>query len=282
MSLQNQRVLITGGGSGLGEGMARYLASKGAHVIICSRNIAKLEKVVKSIQDDGGSASALELNLRDYDQIQEVIKNVMQEPLYALINNAAANFVARTQDLSKNGFNSIFETVASGTFFVTQAVGKNWIEQKSPGRVVSITATYSGSAGPHVVPSAMGKAAVASMTRSLAVEWGGFGIRLNAIAPGMIPTQGAWQNLFAGVADDAKSLDLGQWIPQMRLGEALELAKAIEFLISDESSYFNGQEIQMDGAMHLASGAGPFYSAFRKFSDQQWQFIKAMTTQKKS
>ncbi|HJN37692.1 MAG TPA: SDR family oxidoreductase [Gammaproteobacteria bacterium] len=276
LGLKGQRVLITGGGTGLGEGIAKYLAKMGAHVILCSRNLDRLTKVSKEIQSAGGQAEVYACNLRDPQSIQEMVDAIMQKPLFALVNNAAANFVSRTQDLSPNGFHAIFDTVAVGTFLVTQLIGKAWLDAKQPGRVVSITATYSEGAGPHVVPSAMGKAAVAAMTRSLAVEWGKDNIRLNAIAPGMIPTTGAWNNLFAAVAGDSSNLSMDQWIPQGRFGQPEELAKAVAFLISDEcSSYINGQELYLDGGMHLASGAGAFYDIFRKFTPEQWKAIKA-------
>jgi NAD(P)-dependent dehydrogenase (short-subunit alcohol dehydrogenase family) len=275
LGLTGQRVLITGGGTGLGAGIAKYLAQLGAHVILCSRNLDRLKSVCDTIKSEGGQAEAYACNLRDIKSIHEMVDAVMQKPLFALVNNAAANFVARTQDLSPNGFHAVFDTVAVGTFFMTQAVGKAWLESNQPGRVVSITASYSQGAGPHVVPSAMGKAAVASMTRSLAVEWGGSNIRLNAIAPGMIPTPGAWNNLFAAATSDSSKLAIDQWIPQGRFGQPEELAKAVAFLISDVSSYINGQELQLDGGMHLASGAGAFYEIFRNFTPEQWQAIKA-------
>ena len=189
--------MVTGGGSGLGKEMSRHFLTYGAEVIICGRRDEVLQKTAKELNEETkGKITAHSLDIRDSLAIEETINNVFDEgPLDGLVNNAAGNFISRTNDLSPNGFNAIASIVFHGTFNMTNTVGKKWIELKQPGTILSITTTWVWTGSPFVVPSAMSKSGINAMTKSLAVEWGPHNIRLNCIAPGPFPTEGAWSRL---------------------------------------------------------------------------------------
>jgi NAD(P)-dependent dehydrogenase (short-subunit alcohol dehydrogenase family) len=187
-------------------------------------------------------------------------------PLTGLVNNAAGNFISRTEDLSAKGFDAIANIVMHGSFYVTHAVGKRWIAGKHKGSVVSIVVTWVNNSGPFVVPSAMSKAAVTTMTRSLAVEWGRYGIRLNAIAPGVFPTEGAAKRLRPGEEPGALTRKIN---PMGRFGQMEELQNLATFLLAPGCDWLNGEMISLDGAQHLVS-AGGFYD-LREWSDEQWR-----------
>ena len=195
--LKGKRILVTGGGSGLGKEMARYFISYGAEVIICGRRDSVLKETVEELsKETNGKISSFSLDIRDSLAIEEAIDNVFDEgPLDGLVNNAAGNFISRTNDLSPNAFNAIASIVFHGTFNMTNSVGKKWIEQNKSGNILSITTTWVWTGSPFVVPSAMSKSGINAMTKSLAVEWGPHNIRLNCIAPGPFPTEGAWSRL---------------------------------------------------------------------------------------
>jgi len=192
---QGQRVLVTGGGTGLGLAMAEKLVSLGAQVHLCGRRQHVLEQAAANLQTRFADSRVFvhSVDIRDSDKVDQMVQHIWDEHggVDALINNAAGNFICPTEDISVNGFKAITETVLNGTFYVTQAVGKRWIATQHPGSVVSIVVTWVWTGSPFVVPSAMSKSAVDTMTKSLAIEWGRHGIRFNAIAPGVIPTEGA-------------------------------------------------------------------------------------------
>lgn len=192
-ALKGQRILVTGGGSGLGKEMSRHFLKHGSEVVICGRRESVLEDTVKELTDEtGGKISCFALDIRDSLAIESSVEELFAEkPITGLINNAAGNFISRTKDLSPNGFNAIASIVFHGTFYITNAIGKRWIENKQKGSIVSILATWVWTGSPYVIPSAMSKSGINAMTKSLAVEWGQYGIRLNAIAPGPFPTEGA-------------------------------------------------------------------------------------------
>ncbi len=194
---KGKKILITGGGTGLGKGMAERLLGLGAEIAICGRRKAVCEATAGELmKTHGGVVKAYGVDIRDAGAVDAMVEEIFREgPLTSLVNNAAGNFIARTQDLSPRGFDAIANIVMHGTFYVTQAVGKRWIAGKHKGSVVSIIVTWTRNGGPFVVPSTMSKAAVEAMTKSLASEWGPFGIRLNAIAPGEIPTEGMSKRL---------------------------------------------------------------------------------------
>jgi NAD(P)-dependent dehydrogenase (short-subunit alcohol dehydrogenase family) len=207
------------------------------------------------------------VDIRNALAVDEMIEQIWTGgPLTDLVNNAAGNFISRTQDLSPRGFDAIANIVMHGTFYVTHAVGKRWIAGKSKGSVVSIAVTWVRNGGPFVVPSAMSKAAIHAMTMSLATEWGPYGIRLNAIAPGEIPTEGMSKRLNPGEDPGARSARVN---PMGRSGRMEELQNLATFLMSDGCDWLTGELIAMDGGQALATG-GNFY-ALREWSDAQWQ-----------
>src|SRR6202043_2945651 len=198
--------------------------------------------------------------------VDEMIETIFtQGPLTDLINNAAGNFISRTEDLTPRGFDAVANIVMHGTFYVTHAVGRRWIANKQRGNVVSITVTWVRNGSPYVVPSAMSKSAIHAMTMSLAAEWGRYGIRLNAIAPGEIPTEGASKRLAPGSQPGERSAKTN---PMGRAGAMEELQNLATFLLSDGCRWLTGESIVMDGANHLANG-GNFYE-LRAWTDQQW------------
>src|SRR5580698_10610367 len=190
--LKGKRILVTGGGSGLGKQIAAKYLELGADLYICGRRDSVLQETAKELTDRfGGTVKGLAVDIGNAEAVDRMVETIWQDgPLTGLVNNAAGNFISRTEDLSSRGFDAIADIVLHGTFYVTQAVGKRWIAAKHKGSVVSIAVTWVRNGGPFVVPSAMSKAAIQAMTMSLAQEWGRYGIRLNAIAPGEIPTEG--------------------------------------------------------------------------------------------
>ena len=197
---REKRILVTGGGTGLGRAMAEAFLALGAEIVICGRRKAVCEATAAELMAaHGGKVSAHGVDIRDAAAVEAMVEEIFREgPLTGLVNNAAGNFISRTEDLSPRGFDAIANIVMHGTFYVTQAVGKRWIAAGVPGSVVSIIVTWVRNGGPFVAPSAMSKAAVQAMTMSLAAEWGRYGIRLNAIAPGEIPTEGMSKRLNPG------------------------------------------------------------------------------------
>ncbi len=273
--LQGKRILITGGGSGLGAAMAKSFAEWGADLVLSGRRQDRLEAVAKSIEESTKkTVLCAAVDIRDGEAVRSLVDELWAKgPIHGLVNNAAGNFASPTERLSQRAFHAVFDCVASGSFYLTHALGQKWLADSIKASVVSISTTYASAAGPHVVPSAMGKAAVEAMTRSLAVEWGNRGIRLNAVSPGMIPTDGAWQQLFAGLKRQA--FEPGDFIPQQRVGQTTELDQLVGFLLSDLCPFLTGVVIPLDGGMQLASGAGAFDQLFRDLSDEQWDRLKA-------
>ncbi|HEY1150757.1 MAG TPA: SDR family oxidoreductase, partial [Pseudoduganella sp.] len=210
------------------------------------------------------------VDIRVATAVEEMVDRIWSTgPLDGLVNNAAGNFISQTKDLSPRAFDAIANIVLHGTFYVTQAVGKRWIENGLKGSVVSILVTWVNNGGPFVVPSAMSKAGVNVMTKSLAVEWGRYGIRLNAIAPGAFPTDGMSKRLYPGREDSGR--DEGS--PMGRVGEMPELQNLATFLMADGVEWMTGQTLTIDGANSLATG-GNFYH-FKDWSDQDWADAKS-------
>lgn len=275
---QGQRVLVTGGGTGLGLAMAGKLAELGAEVHLCGRRLAVVRQACEMLQSElGARAFAHELDIRDPQAVNTVVERIWEDhgPLTALINNAAGNFVSRTEDLSINGFHAISDIVFRGTFYVTQAVGRNWIAQGLPGAVLSIVVTWVDTGSPFVVPSAMSKAGLDAMTKSLAVEWGPKGIRLNAIAPGVIPTQGASQRLrpqIEGNEDSAERRRLDN--PTRRLGTDQDIGNLAAYILAPGNTWLNGQTITLDGGDALANGA--YFTDYQSWDDADWAHARQM------
>src|SRR5712692_3838015 len=264
---RGKRILVTGGGTGLGKGMAEKFLELGAELIICGRRKSLCEETAAELmKQHGGKVTAYGVDIRDAAAVDAMVADIFTEgPLTDLINNAAGNFISRTEDLTPRGFDAIANIVMHGTFYVTHAVGRRWIAAKQPGNVVSITVTWVRNGSPYVVPSAMSKSAVHAMTMSLATEWGKHGIRLNTIAPGEIPTEGMSKRIKPGDEAGARTKAMN---PMGRVGTMEELQNLAVFLISGGCDWINGETIAMDGGQALATG-GNFYE-LRNWSDADW------------
>jgi len=270
--LHGKRMLITGGGTGLGKAMARRFLEVGATVYICGRREQVLSETVKELSSSApGKVYSLPCDVRDLARVEEMISAIWKDgPLDIVVNNAAGNFLARTEDLSPGAFEAVIGIVLMGTINVTMACGKRWLAEKRNGVFLNIAATYWHSGSAYVVPSSMAKAGVVALTRSLAVEWGNRGIRMNAIAPGPVPTEGAFSRLLPRPELEKPALAR---IPLGRFGTPEELAELATFLVSDAAGYINGEVVVMDGGEQI-QGAGEFTALGRMLTDEQWQFFK--------
>jgi len=282
-TLSGKSLIVTGGGSGLGLAMGAAFASFGAKVTIAGRTKEKLESAVKEIRAasrEGGEADFFAADVRDPLQVEQLVALAAARfgRVDGLVNNAAGNFLVAAEDLSPNGFDAVVRTVLHGSVFCTLAVGKHLLARKSPGAIVSIVTNYASSSSgtAFALPSACAKAGVLAMTRSLAVEWGYAGIRLNALAPGPIPTEGAFSRLMASPEAEKNALAR---IPLGRFGRKEEIANLATFLLSDLCPYQTGDCVTMDGGEWLA-GAGEF-SDYRKVPRDQFRAVMAAMKPKK-
>ena len=253
-TLKNEVILITGGGSGLGLSMAKKFAQLGADIAICGRTEKKLEKAAEELKEYGTDVRWYSVDVRDYDKVGEMINQIIKDfgKLTGLVNNAAGNFLSASEDLSPGGFKAIVDIVLHGSFNCTHHFGNYLIDNKEKGNILNIVTTYAEDAGSaFVLPSACSKAGVLAMTRSLAYEWGTYGIRVNAIAPGPFPTEGAWTRLFPTKKFEEKYLER---IPAARYGEHEELANLAAFLMSDMAPYITGETVTIDGGEKLSGG----------------------------
>jgi len=268
--LAGKSILVTGGGSGLGLEISKALCAKGATVHICGRRANVLEAAAAEIAaGNAGKVHWHTCDIRDADQVDALVEAMWRVgPVTSLVNNAAANFIAPTKGLSPRGFRAITSTVMDGSFHVTLALGKRWIAEGIRGSVVSNLVTWVWTGSAFVVPSAMAKTALHAMTMSLAVEWGPYGIRLNATAPGPFPTESAWEKLNP-IPDAKSSATSDDTVPLRRYGAMPELQNLITFLLSDGCDYLTGQTIAIDGGQHLA-GPGTF-ADLTNMTDSQWQ-----------
>jgi NAD(P)-dependent dehydrogenase (short-subunit alcohol dehydrogenase family) len=266
--MRGQRILVTGGGTGLGRDMAARFLELGAELYICGRRGSVVETTARELMArHGGSVQARAVDIRDAAAVEEMVQWIWNDggPLTGLVNNAAGNFISRTEDLSSRGFDAIANIVLHGTFYVTHAVGKRWIAGGNKGSVVSIVVTWVWTGSPFVVPSAMAKAGVHAMTKSLAVEWGRYGIRLNAIAPGQFPTEGMLKRL----DPEGGRPEGDETNPMGRHGQTHELQNLATFLLADGCEWLTGQTIALDGGGHLANG-GSFGELFA-WGDDEWR-----------
>ncbi len=269
------RVLVTGGGTGLGRIMATALAGLGARIYICGRRSAVLDETAAAINALYGPGRCVGwvCDLRDTDSIEALLSRIWADggALTGLVNNAAANFISRAEDVSAKGFNAIAEPVMRGTFLITTGCGRRWIAAGQPGAVVSILTTWVWSGGPFAAPAAMAKAGLHVMTQSLAVEWGQRGIRLNAVCPGAFPTEGMTARLLPtgmGVTTEANN-------PMRRNGRPEELANLITFLLAPGSEFITGQTLAIDGAGHQAGSAS--FAHLAHWTDAQWSAARDAT-----
>lgn len=272
-SLQGKTIIITGGGTGLGRSMGKYMLELGAKLVITSRKKDVLERAAEELQKEtGGAVLPVVCDVRKYDEIEAMIKQAETAfgQIHGVLNNAAGNFISPTERLSHRAFDIVVDIVLKGTYYVTLAAGKNWIEKKQPGVFLNIVTTYAWTGSGYVVPSACGKAGVLALTRSLAVEWAKYNIRSNAIAPGPFPTEGAWSRLLPG--ELVKKFDPAQRIPLKRVGEHQELANLAAYMMSDYSAYVNGEVITIDGGEWLRNGGE--FSHLETVPGEMWDMIE--------
>ncbi len=276
---KDEHIVVTGGGTGLGKAMAMRFASLGAKITICGRREEPLLETAREITDNGGKAEGISCNLKEYEAVEAMIVEAenRQGNVTKLVNNAAGNFLAPTESLTPNGFDAIVKTNLYGSFYATQACGKRWIERKHAGSVMSIVTTYAEHGSAFLVPSAVSKAGIVALMKSLAAEWGVYGIRLNAIAPGPFPTDGAWSRLMPDPKMSERMINL---IPLRRVGEHRELADMAVFLLSDLSSYLTGEVIYLDAGASLTS-AGQFNLFTELPREKVMQMFDAMRPPKK-
>lgn len=277
--LKGKRILVTGGGTGLGREMADEYAKLGATVYICGRRGSVVQQAARELANANNSrVTALECDIRVPDAVEDMMARIFNEgPLDGLVNNAAGNFISRTKDLSPNGFNAIANIVFHGTFYVTLAAGKRWIDMKHKANVISILTTWIWNGGPFTVPSAMSKAGINIMTKSLAVEWAPHNIRLNAIAPGPFPTKGAWERLNPGnLRSDAmgSETESSAGNPMGRVGQMHELRNLATFLMADGCDYLTGETIAIDGGGFL--GGGGNFAQLSRLGDSDWEAVRNM------
>jgi NAD(P)-dependent dehydrogenase (short-subunit alcohol dehydrogenase family) len=273
-ALAGKRILVTGGGSGLGKGVATEFAAHGADVHLWGRRQGVLEEAAGEINAaEGGRAHFRTVDVRQADQVDAAVEEIWEEhgPPTGLLNNAGANFIVPTRDLSPRGFEAVTSTIMTGSFNATQACGKRWIAAELPGAVVSMLTTWIWSGSPFVTASAMAKAAVHAMTMSLAVEWARHGVRVNAVAPGPFPTEYAWEMLNPTGESSAGATQADD-VPMGRFGDVEELANLLILLLSDGCDYITGETIAIDGGHHLA--APSTFAGMTKLSDQDWAEIR--------
>jgi NAD(P)-dependent dehydrogenase (short-subunit alcohol dehydrogenase family) len=271
-ALKGKTIVITGGGTGLGKAMGTYFLQLGANLVITSRKDDVIQNTAKEMEAATGGKV---LDVREYSQVEHVLAEAIKTfgQVDSLINNAAGNFISPTERLSANAFSSIIDIVLKGSVNCTLAFGKHWIKEKQAANVLNIVTTYAFTGSAYVVPSACAKGGVLAMTRSLAAEWGKYGIRTNAIAPGPFPTKGAWERLLPG--DLAEKFDFKNRVPLKRVGDHQELANLAAFLVSDFSAYINGEVITIDGGEWL-QGAGQF-NGLEAIPGEMWDMLEQMT-----
>jgi NAD(P)-dependent dehydrogenase (short-subunit alcohol dehydrogenase family) len=264
--LAGKRILVTGGGSGLGAAMGRRFVELGAELIICGRRLELLEATAAQLRDDlGGKVSAVQCDIRDGASVEAMMDAIWRTaPLDVLVNNAAATFIAQTERLSFRAADAVLAPTLHGAMYCTLGAGKRWIEGGHKGVVLSILSTSTITGRAFTVPSAMAKSAILAMTKSLAVEWGPKGVRTVAIAPGAFPTAGASGQLHPEGRDEGPAARN----PLGRVGEHGELADLASFLISDRAGYINGEMVVQDGGSHLRSSGA---EDLLHWSDAQWE-----------
>ena len=276
--LKGKKIVVTGGGTGLGKSMATRFAELGADLVITSRRQNVIDETAKTLREHGRKVLAISCDVRDTEQVESMVEKTVSEfgTIDILLNNAAGNFISPTENLSSNAFRTIVDIVLNGTFHCTQAVGKVMRKNKS-GVILNIVTTYAWTGSGYVVPSACAKAGVLAMTRSLAVEWAKYGIRTAAIAPGPFPTKGAWSRLAPpGLGIEKK---MKERIPLKRVGEHIELANLATYLISDQAAYINGEVVTIDGGEWL-KGAGEM-NELEKIPKAAWKLLQMKRKKKK-
>lgn len=275
--LGNKVVLITGGGTGLGRAMAEAFGQLGASLALVGRRQEVLEQAQQELESRGIPTFIQSLDIRDYEAVDRTMDAIENHygRLDVLVNNAAGNFISPTERLSPRAVDAVVNIVLHGTMYCTLAAGKRWIAQGTGGTVLNIVTTYAWTGSGYVVPSAVAKAGVLAMTRSLAVEWAPHHIRQVAIAPGPFPTEGAWSRLMP-TPDMAQAAV--ERVPMKRVGRPEELTTLAAYLISDAADYINGEVVTIDGGEWL-QGAGQF-NALDRVTPEQWDMVRTMMPKK--
>ena len=273
--LAHKKILVTGGGTGLGKSIGRQFLALGAHLVICGRRKEVLDATADEFRAAvaGARVDTVACDVRDAAQVEAMMDTIWSTgPLDVLVSNAAANFIARTDKLSPRAVDAVLGIVLHGSFYCTIAAGRRWIEAGRPGNVISTVSTPVITGQSFTAPSAAAKAGVLAMTRSLAVEWGPKGIRLNCVAPGLFPTEGAWERLYpAGSQVESQE----QGVPLRRFGDHRELADLYAYLAADGSGYLTGDLIVMDGGRWMQGVGGPTWRAMQEWDDTQWEAMRS-------
>ncbi|SJN21091.1 SDR family oxidoreductase [Sphingobacterium sp. JB170] len=273
-ALLGKTIVVTGGGTGLGKAMATYFSQLGANLVLTSRKLDVLEKTAQEITANTGNAVlAVSCDIREIAQVESLLKQSIDRfsRVDMLVNNAAGNFISPSERLSANAFSTVIDIVLKGTVNCTLTFGKDWIAKKQQASVLNIVTTYASTGSGFVVPSAIAKSGVLTLTRSLAVEWGKYGIRQNAIAPGPFPTKGAWDRLLPG--ELLEKFDFKNRVPLKRVGDHQELSNLAAFLLSDYATFINGEVVTIDGGEWL-QGAGQFNS-LEAIPQEMWDSIES-------
>lgn len=272
--LAGKKILITGGGTGLGKSIGKRYLELGAHLVICGRRMDVLAATADEFRAALPQAriDTLACDVRDADQVEAMMDAIWQSgPLDVLVNNAAANFIARTEKLSPRAVDAVLNIVLHGSFHCTIAAGRRWIEARRPGNVISTVSAPVMTGQAFTAASAAAKAGVLAMTRSLAVEWGPKGIRLNCVAPGLFPTEGAWERLYPP-GSQVEPQERG--VPLRRFGQHQELCDLYAYLAADGSGYVTGDLIVIDGGRWMQGAGGPTFRAMQDWNDDQWDAMR--------
>jgi NAD(P)-dependent dehydrogenase (short-subunit alcohol dehydrogenase family) len=271
--LAGKKALVTGGGTGLGKSIAKRYLELGAEVVICGRRKDVLESTAAELRTaTRGVVSIVSCDIRNADSVEAMFDAIWRErPLDLLVNNAAANFIARTDKLSPRAIDAVLDITLHGTFYCTVACGRRWIDGNRGGAILSVASTPSYTGLAFTAPSAAAKAGIVAMTRSLAVEWGPKGIRLNAVAPGLFPTEGAWERLYPP-GSQPEPQENG--VPLRRFGQHIELTNLFAYLAADETSYVTGDLIVIDGGRWMQGVGGVQTRAMQGWNDEQWDAMR--------
>ena len=276
--LKGKKILVTGGGTGLGQSFTKRFVELGAEIVICGRRKEVLEDAVRQLQEAGGKAAFFVCDVRSSEAVERMFDEIWKNgPLDGLVNNAAGNFIARTEQLSAKAFDSVLNIVLHGTAYCSLAAGRRWIAAGSKGTILSIITSAAWLGRPFTVPSAAAKAGVLALMQSLAMEWGPKGIRTVAVSPGLFPTLGAWERLYP---DKALADAQIKQVPLRRLGDHIELANLVSYLMSDFASYINGDCINMDGGGSLQQGGGGSMAHLHDWTPAKWDEYRAKPVSK--
>ncbi|UXJ50217.1 SDR family oxidoreductase [Pseudomonas citronellolis] len=272
--LVGKKILITGGGTGLGKSIGKRYLELGAELVIAGRRKEVLDATAEEFREaiSGARVTTVQADVRNADSVEAMMEEVWSSgPLDVLLCNAAANFIARTETLSPRAVDAVLDIVLHGSFYCTIAAGKRWIAEGRPGNVISTVSTPTMTGSAFTAPSAAAKAGVLAMTRSLAVEWGPKGIRLNCVAPGLFPTPGAWEQLYPA-GSQVEPQEKG--VPLRRFGDHSELANLYSYLASDGSGYITGEMVVIDGGRWMQGVGGPSFRAMQDWTEEQWKAMR--------